>query len=155
MFRAVFAPLCMASGGLLPARRRFGTPDATNSLRSGKKCERRSCIRGGAPMSPEKEKRVWPWLTLILSCVTIVAFIFLFWELVEEHFFRDLDYRQLHYLYITRGVSSSLILAGWAAWFVLRERRKSEEELRRSGERHQAMLAHAADAIVLFDSDWK
>ena len=106
-------------------------------------------------MSQEREKRVWLWLTLILSCVTIVAFIFFVWELVEERFFRDLDYRQLHYLYITRGVSSSLILAGWAAWFVLRERRKSEEELRRSGERHQAMLAHAADAIVLFDSDWK
>ena len=106
-------------------------------------------------MSQEREKGVWLWLTLILSCVTIVAFIFFVWELVEERFFRDLDYRQLHYLYITRGVSSSLILAGWAAWFVLRERRKSEEELRRSGERHQAMLAHAADAIVLFDSDWK
>jgi len=50
---------------------------------------------------------------------------------------------------------SSVLLAVWAVWFVLKDRRKSEEVLRRSRERYRAMLANAADAIVLFDTDLK
>jgi PAS domain S-box-containing protein len=95
--------------------------------------------------------RSWFWTTLLLSCLTITSVVFAAWELVEQKFFRNLDFRQLHYLYITRGVASSLLLAAWAVWFVLRERRKTEEELRRSRERYWAMLAHAADAVVLLD----
>ncbi|MBI4442164.1 MAG: PAS domain S-box protein [Acidobacteria bacterium] len=104
-------------------------------------------------MSPERYQRVWFWTTLLLSCLTVLSVVFATWELVEQRFFRDLDFRQLHYLYITRGVASSLLLAAWAVWFVLRERRKTEEELRRSRERYWAMLAHAADAVVLLDQD--
>ncbi len=101
----------------------------------------------------EREDRVWLWVTLVLSCITILTFIFAVWELIEQRFYRDMDFRQLHFLYVTRGVGSSVLLAGWAVWFVFRERRKSEDELRRSWKRYQAMLAHAADAIVLFDSN--
>ena len=104
-------------------------------------------------MTPEKNQRVWFWTTLLLSCLTVLSVVFATWELVEQRFFQDLDFRQLHYLYITRGVASSLLLAAWAVWFVLRERRKTEEELRRSRERYWAMLAHAADAVVLLDQD--
>jgi PAS domain S-box-containing protein len=102
-------------------------------------------------MLPEEGRRVWFWTTLLLSCLTVLSVVFATWELVEQKFFRNLDFRQLHYLYITRGVASSLMLAAWAVWFVLRERRKTEEELRRSRERYWAMLAHAADAVVLLD----
>jgi PAS domain S-box-containing protein len=102
-------------------------------------------------MSPDDDRSSWFWTTLLLSCLTILSVVFATWELVEQRFFRDLNFRQLHYLYITRGVASSLLLAAWAAWFVLRERLKTEEELRRSRERYWAMLAHAADAVVLLD----
>lgn len=91
----------------------------------------------------------WFWITLLLSCLTVISIIFSIWELIEQRFFRDMNYRQLHYLYITRGVGSSLVLAAWAAWLVLMERRKHEKDLRR----YRAMLVHAADAVVLFDSD--
>ena len=104
-------------------------------------------------MPEEPNKGIWLWGTLLLSCVTILIFVFAVWELLEQHFFRYLDYRQLHYLYITRGVVSSILLASWAVWFVLKDRRKSEEALRRSRERYRAMLAHAADAIVLIDKN--
>ncbi|MBI2820259.1 MAG: PAS domain S-box protein [Acidobacteria bacterium] len=102
-------------------------------------------------MLPETGRRVWFWTTLLLSCLTVLTVVFATWELVEQKFFQYLTYSQLHYLYITRGVASSLLLAAWAVWFVLRERRKTEEELRRSRERYWAMLAHAADAVVLLD----
>jgi PAS domain S-box-containing protein len=105
-------------------------------------------------MLPETGRRVWFWTTLLLSCLTVLTVVFATWELVEQKFFQNLTYWQLHYLYITRGVASSLLLAAWAVWFVLRERRKTEEELRRSRERYWAMLAHAADAVVLLDRRW-
>lgn len=106
-------------------------------------------------MESHDGNRAWFWTTLLLSCLTIISVVFAAWELVEQQFFRNLDFRQLHYLYITRGVASSLLLAVWAVWFVLRERRKTEDELRRSRERYWAMLAHAADAVVLLDRHLK
>lgn len=93
------------------------------------------------------------WATLALSSISIVGFVFAVWELLESHFFRDADYLTLHYLYISRGVVSSFLLAGWAAWFVLRGRRRSEEELRRSRARYIGILNCSPAAIALFDSD--
>ncbi len=86
----------------------------------------------------EAAERPWFWITLTLSCVTILAVVFGLWELVEHRFFRQMDYIALYYLYITRGIVSSFLLAFWAAWYVLRQRKHSEEELRRSRERYRA-----------------
>lgn len=63
-----------------------------------------------------------------------------------------MDYVTLHRLYITRGVASSLVLASWAAWFVLRQRRRNEEELRRSREHYRRLLEASPGAVVLYDS---
>ena len=79
----------------------------------------------------------WQWATLTLSSVSIVAAVFATWELVENRLFRSVDYVTLHTLYITRGMTSSLLLASWAAWYVLRQRRQSEAELRRSREHYR------------------
>jgi len=83
----------------------------------------------------------------------MVALVFASWELVENHFFRDADYLTLHYLYITRGIASSLLLALWAAWFVLRQRRRSEDELRRSREHYRGLLEASPGAVVLYDGE--
>jgi PAS domain S-box-containing protein len=98
------------------------------------------------------EKR-WFWATLTLSSITIVAVVFAAWELVENRFFRDADYLTLHYLYITRGIASSFVLAFWAAWFVLRQRRQSEEDLRRSHERYRGLLEDFPGAVILYDKE--
>ena len=97
------------------------------------------------------EKR-WFWATLTLSSITIVSVVFAIMELAENRFFRDANYVTLHYLYITRGIVSSLLLAFWAAWFVLRQRRKSEDDLRRSRERYRGLLEAFPGAVVLYDS---
>jgi PAS domain S-box-containing protein len=94
----------------------------------------------------------WFWITLLLSSVSLVAVVFAAWELVESRLFRDIDYVTLHYLYISRGVASSLLLAAWAAWYVLRLRRRSEEELRRSREHYRHLLEVSPGAVVLFDA---
>ena len=83
------------------------------------------------------EKR-WFWATLTLSSLTIVSVVLAAWELVEDRLFRDVDYITLHYLYIARGVASSLLLTFWAAWFVLRQRRKSDADMASIEERPAA-----------------
>jgi PAS domain S-box-containing protein len=98
-----------------------------------------------------RQKQWWFWATLTLSSITVVSVVFAAWELVENRYFRDANYLTLHYLYITRGVASAMVLAFWAAWFVLRQRRKSEEELRRSNERYRGLLEDLPGAVILYD----
>lgn len=69
-------------------------------------------------------ERQWFWATFVLSSITIIGLVFAITELVEYRFFSHVDYVTLHYLYISRGIASSLLLAFWAAWFVLRERNR-------------------------------
>ena len=73
--------------------------------------------------------------------------------MVENRLFRDANYITLHYLYVTRGVASSLLLAFWAAWFVLRQRRKSEADLRRSRDLYRGLLEAFPGAVILYDSE--
>ncbi len=103
-------------------------------------------------MGRPARQRNWFWVTLTLSSITVVALVLAVWELLENRFFRNLDYVTLHYLYISRGIAVSLILAFWAAWFVLRERKEKEEHLRRSNERYRAILDGSPSAILLLDS---
>jgi PAS domain S-box-containing protein len=109
---------------------------------------------GEAPSDFMPEKR-WFWATLTLSSITIVSVVFAAWELVENRLFRDADYLTLHYLYITRGVASSLLLAFWAAWYVLRQKRKSEEELRRERERYRGVLEAFPGSVILYDREFR
>lgn len=97
-------------------------------------------------------ERKWLWLTLTLSSITVVTVVFALMELIEYHFFSHIDYVSLHFLYVTRGIASSLLLAFWAAWYVLRQKRASEEELRRSRERYRDLLERSPAAIALYDS---
>jgi len=98
-------------------------------------------------------EKPWFWATLTLSSITIVSVVFAAWELLEYRFFRDANYLTLHYLYISRGFAMSLVLAFWAAWFVLRQRRKSEEALQRSNERYRGLLEDFPGGIILYDRD--
>lgn len=102
-------------------------------------------------MGDRRHERGWFWATLVLSSISIVALVFAFWELVENRFFRDLDYVSLHYLYISRGVTSSVLLAMWAAWFVTRQRRLAEIQLRKSHERYRGLLEASPEAVILYD----
>ena len=104
-------------------------------------------------MDDGAQERRWFWATLVLSSISIIALVFAFWELVENRFFRDLNYVSLHYLYVSRGIASSLLLAIWAAYFVLRQRRLAENELRRSRERYRGILEASPEAVALYDSE--
>lgn len=99
----------------------------------------------------------WRWflLTVALSCTTLLALVFALWELVERQYFRDLDVVTLHYLYITRGIASSLLIGFWATWFVLRQRRLHEEQLEQSYERYRSILNNMPEAVALLDDSFR
>ena len=97
----------------------------------------------------------WFLLTVALSCTTLLALVFALWELVERRYFRDLDYVTLHYLYITRGIASSLLIGFWATWFVLRERRLHDEQLEQSYERYRSILNNMPEAVALLDDSFR
>src|SRR5512146_1676575 len=106
-----------------------------------------------------QERGGWIWATLILSSISIAAFVYGAFELVENRFYRDVNYLTLHYLYVSRGIVSSLLLAMWAAWFVIMQRRASERQLRRSWERYRGLLEASPGAVALYDeqlrvSEW-
>jgi PAS domain S-box-containing protein len=103
------------------------------------------------PEQSRPDSRQWFWATLALTSVTLVSLVFTLWELLENRLFRDIDYVSLHYLYISRGITSSFLLAMWAAWFVSRDRRKSEAVLRESQEHYRGLLEAAPSAVTLFD----
>lgn len=111
-------------------------------------------LRRGPDVDRDPNDSKWFWATLMLSSISIVAVVFAAWELVENRLFRDVDYVTLHYLYITRGIASSLLLALWAGWFVLKQRRRSEEELRRSREHYRHLIEASPGAIALYDSSF-
>ena len=98
----------------------------------------------------DRERR-WFWVTLGLSTVSIVALVYAAWELIGNQFFRDVDYITLHSMYVTRGIVSSVLLAFWAAWYVSRQRRASEDELRRSREHYRSLLDASPGAVALYD----
>ena len=97
--------------------------------------------------------RRWFLVTLGLSCVTLLAIVFTVWELVEHRYFRDLDYVTLHYLYITRGIASSLLVGAWAAWLVFGERQRHEQQLEQSYEHYRSILSHMPEAVALVDEE--
>jgi PAS domain S-box-containing protein len=84
------------------------------------------------------------WAILILGSLTLLAFIFLLWELIEKNFFKDLDYKTLHFLYITRGIIVSFILATWAIWFIWREKLRHREWI-------DKIINNSTDAILVYD----
>jgi PAS domain S-box-containing protein len=105
------------------------------------------------PEQTRADSRQWFWATLALTSMTLVSLVFTLWELLENRLFRDIDYVSLHYLYISRGITSSFLLAMWAAWFVTRDRRKSEAVLRESQEHYRGLLEAAPSAVTLFEND--
>ncbi len=84
------------------------------------------------------------WITLLLSSITILVVVFVAWELIEKNFFKELDYKAFHSLYITRGVATSLILVGWAVYFIWREKFGFTKVF-------EDIIENSSDAILAYD----
>lgn len=90
---------------------------------------------------------------LIFTSLIIVAAIFGAFELVERTIFRDSSLHTLRWLYISRGVISSLLLMTWAAWTVHKYRDYYMERLEKTEARYEDIIENSADAILTLDNN--
>ncbi|MCF7797493.1 MAG: PAS domain S-box protein [Candidatus Marinimicrobia bacterium] len=89
----------------------------------------------------------------LLAAMTIVAFVFGVWEILEQNFLKDTTPHTIHYLFITRGLVVALLLAGWAVWTIFYFRARFESELAVSEDRFRNIVENSADAIITISKD--
>jgi len=90
---------------------------------------------------------------LLFTSILIVAVIFGAFELVERTLFRDFSNATMRWLYISRGVISSLLLMAWAAWTVFHYRDLYEERLEQTEAKYRDIIENSADAIITLDNN--
>jgi len=90
---------------------------------------------------------------LIFTSLIIVAAVFGAFELVERTLFHNLAPSTLRWLYISRGVLSSLLLMTWAAWTVHKYRDIYMERLEKTEARYGDIIENSADAIITIDNN--
>ena len=89
----------------------------------------------------------------LLAAISIVAFVFGVWEIIEQNFFTGETPHTIHYLFITRGLAVALLLAGWAVWTIFYFRIRFETELAVSEDRFRNIVENSADAIITISRD--
>ncbi|MCF7805528.1 MAG: PAS domain S-box protein [Candidatus Marinimicrobia bacterium] len=90
---------------------------------------------------------------LVFTSLLIVAVIFGAFELVERTLFQDFSESTMRWLYISRGVLSSLLLMAWAAWTVFHYREFYEERLEQTEAKYRDIIENSADAIITLDNN--
>ncbi len=90
---------------------------------------------------------------LLLTSLLIVGLVFGIFEIIEEAFFSNSSFLALRWLYISRGIVSSVLLIAWVAWTVYyyREIYRSKLELKEG--RYRDIIESSADAIITVDND--
>lgn len=89
----------------------------------------------------------------LFAALTIVAFVFGVWEIAEQNFLKDTSPHTVHYLFITRGLAVSILLAGWAVWIIFYYRIRFESELAVSEDRFRDIVENSADAIITINAE--
>ena len=89
----------------------------------------------------------------LFAALTIVAFVFGVWEIAEQNFLKDTSPYTVHYLFITRGLAVSILLAGWAVWIIFYYRIRFESELAVSEDRFRDIVENSGDAIITVNGD--
>ena len=90
---------------------------------------------------------------LVFTSLIIVAAIFGAFELVERTLFQHYSQSTMRWLYISRGVVSSLLLMVWAAWTVYHYRDIYEERLEKTEAKYRDIIENSADAIITLDNN--
>ncbi|MBS1271114.1 MAG: Signal transduction histidine-protein kinase AtoS [Candidatus Marinimicrobia bacterium] len=90
---------------------------------------------------------------LLFTSILIVAVIFGAFELIERTIFSDFSDTTMRWLYISRGVISSLLLMAWAAWTVFHYRDIYAERLEKTEAKYRDIIENSADAIITLDNN--
>ncbi|MDX1673058.1 MAG: PAS domain S-box protein, partial [Balneolaceae bacterium] len=91
---------------------------------------------------------------LLLTSLILLGAAFGLFEIFERTILTETPERTMRWLYLSRGILSSLMLMIWAAWTVYNYRELYEEKLEATEERYKNIIENSADAILTFDDDY-
>jgi len=90
---------------------------------------------------------------LILGTLTIMAFVFGIYEVLEQNLFKETDPVTVHYLFITRGIMMALLMAAWTLWTIYHFHTHFEFELEATESRYRNIVENSVDAIITIDNE--
>jgi len=90
---------------------------------------------------------------LFFSSIIIVAAIFGVFEIFQVLLIKNISLNTLRWLYVSRGIISSLLLMTWAAWTVYNYRGIYRDRLQKTEERFRDIIESSADAILTLDNN--
>ncbi|HKJ34501.1 MAG TPA: PAS domain S-box protein, partial [Balneolales bacterium] len=90
---------------------------------------------------------------LFFTSLIIVGAVYGVFEILQILFIRNVSLETLRWLYVSRGVGSSLLLMMWAAWTVYNYRGIYKGRLQKTEERYRDIIESSADAILSIDGN--
>lgn len=91
------------------------------------------------------------WYVLFTSMI-IVAFVYGFFEIIEDVFFSNIPFEHLRWLFFTRGFVTALLVSIWASWTVYNYRGLYRQKLEEMEKRYRNIIENSADAIISLDT---
>lgn len=88
---------------------------------------------------------------LVFTSLIILLIIYGGFEVIDHTFLSDTPAETMRWLYLTRGVTVSLLLMLWAAWTVYSYRELYERRIEKTEGFYKDIVEHTADAIVALD----
>ncbi|MBI4178473.1 hypothetical protein HY522_03485 [bacterium] len=80
---------------------------------------------------------------VVLSALTLSVLVWGVFQLVASNYFREFAIQEVHALFVSHGLVCAVLLAAWAAFFILRNRRQLEEQVAEKEEQFDRRMAQA------------
>lgn len=80
---------------------------------------------------------------VVLSALTLSVLVWGVFQLAVANFFREFTIPEVHAMFVTHGLVCALLLAAWAAFFILRSRKKFEEQIAEKEQQFDHRMAQA------------
>ncbi len=80
---------------------------------------------------------------VVLSALTLSVLVWGVFQLVAANFFREFTIAEVHAMFVTHGLVCALLLAAWSSFFILRSRKKFEEQIAEKEEQFDRRIPQA------------
>lgn len=86
---------------------------------------------------------------VVLTALTLSVLVWGVFQLVASNYFLEFSIREVHAMFVTHGLICALLLASWAAFFILRSREKLEEHIAEKEAQFDRRMAEAEKMVAI------
>lgn len=90
---------------------------------------------------------------LLFTSLLILGLTFGIFEIVDTLFFSHATILEIRWLYLSRGIITSIVLVLWSAWTVFHYREVYQEKLKSTETRYRDIIENTTDAILTLDNN--